>query len=262
MKSSKRIVKIVLDNGRSLFYAVLIAFAFKSFLFQPFWIPSGSMKDGLLIGDFIFVNKMAYGYSRYSCPLSLCPIPDRILAKQPKQGDVVVFRHPTQGEDYIKRIIGMPGDTIQITAGQVSINGRALPLKPSGEFSEVFAPQGKFQNIPRCTNAPIPLAAECVKSRFIETLPKGQKHSILSIQSNAAGDNTPMYTVPKGHYFVLGDNRDNSQDSRYAQINGGVGFVPFKNLLGRAEIIVFSSAGRSLLYFWQWRKGRFFKIIN
>ena len=123
-KAASRFLQIIFDNVKSLLYAVLIALAFKSFLFQPFWIPSGSMKETLLIGDFILVNKMAYGYSRYSCSFAICPIKDRIFARAPKRGDIVVFRHPTKNEDYIKRLFGLPGDTLQLKGGTVYLNER------------------------------------------------------------------------------------------------------------------------------------------
>ena len=136
-----------------------------------------------------------------------------------------------------------------------------LPLQDDGTFTETFARQGRFAGIPRCSNSPAAFGADCFKQRWQETLPNGRTYQVLSIANNAAGDTTPIYQVPPGHYFLMGDNRDNSQDSRYPQNIGGVGFVPYANLLGRAERVVFSSAGKSLLYFWKWRKGRFFQSV-
>ncbi len=251
-----------LETVKTVVYALLIAGVFRTFFFQPFWIPSGSMKDTLLIGDFLFVNKMAYGYSRYSCPFDLCPISGRVLASMPKRGDVVVFRHPVNGEDFIKRLIGLPGDTIQVRQGRLYINGKEVPEKQDGTFKEIEEPQGPAGGLPRCANGPVPLGAVCDKARFRETLPNGVTHDILKITDQGYANNTPVFTVPKGEFFFMGDNRDNSEDSRFPQQAGGVGFVPFQNLIGRADRIIFSSAGRSLFYFWTWRANRFFKAIE
>jgi signal peptidase I len=243
-------------------YALLIAGVFRTLLFQPFWIPSESMKDTLLIGDFVFVNKMAYGYSRHSCPFSMCPFSGRILGADPVRGDVVVFRHPTQGTDFVKRLIGLPGDQIQMKAGLLYINGAVAPQVPDGVFEEVYAEQGPMRNRPRCENEVVGEGAICSKSRAIETLPNGRQHRVLNIDAAGFADNTDVFTVPEGKYFFMGDNRDNSQDSRFAQSAGGVGFVPAENLIGRADRIMFSSAGRSMLYFWTWRSDRFFKAVE
>ena len=251
----------ILETVKTVVYALLIAGLFRTFFFQPFWIPSSSMKDTLLIGDFLFVNKMAYGYSAVSCPFSLCPISGRILGKEPQLGDVVVFRHPVNGEDYIKRVMGLPGDKIQVKDGVVYINGVAARQRPAGTFTEVYERQGPVGGYPQCTNAPVGIGGICEKERLIETLPNGREHNILNIRETRA-DNTKVYTVPEGTFFFMGDNRDNSTDSRVPQVAGGVGFVPFENLIGRADRIMFSSAGRSMLYFWTWRKDRFFKAIN
>jgi signal peptidase I len=250
------------ETVKTVVYAVAIAVVFRTLFFQPFWIPSESMKDTLLIGDFLFVNKMAYGYSRHSCPWSLCPISGRILASEPERGDVVVFRHPVNGSDFIKRLIGLPGDTVQMKDGILYLNGTEVPQTPAGVFSEVFEPQGPMRNEPRCENAPVGLGGICTKSRALETLPGGRTHHVLNIDKAGFGDNTPVFTVPAGHYFVMGDNRDNSQDSRYSRAVGGVGFVPAEYLIGRADRIMFSSAGTSMLYFWTWRSDRFFKAIE
>ncbi len=249
------------ETVKTIVYALLIAGVFRTLFFQPFWIPSASMKDTLLVGDFLFVNKMAYGYAKVSCPFSLCPISGRLFASQPKRGDVVVFRHPVNGQDFIKRLIGLPGDKIQVTNGLLSINGKPVVVKPDGVFTEIYQRQGPVGNYPQCANAPVGIGGICKKDKFIETLPNGVSHSILEIGPRRA-DNTPVFTVPEGKYFFMGDNRDNSTDSRFAQSEGGVGFVPFENLIGRADRIMFSSAGRSLLYFWTWRSDRFFKRIE
>lgn len=266
------------ETIKTIVYALLIAGVFRTLFFQPFWIPSGSMKQTLLIGDFLFVNKMAYGYSYASCPslmlpnlgievdaLDVCGFfdgdNDRLWGGEPERGDVVVFRHPVSGRDYIKRLIGMPGETVQIKRGVVHIDGAPVTLAENGAFEEVMSAQGPQRLRPRCENGPIGDGGACIKSRQLETLPNGVQHAILNI-ANQQSDNTGIYTVPAGHYFFMGDNRDNSADSRLPQQVGGVGFVPFENLIGRADRIMFSSAGRSMLYFWTWRSDRFFKAVE
>ena len=266
------------ETIKTVVYALLIAGVFRTLFFQPFWIPSGSMKETLLVGDFLFVNKMAYGYSYASCPSiilprfgvnidakDICGFLDgdntRILGGEPERGDVIVFRHPVSGRDYIKRVVGMPGDTVQMRDGILYLNDTEVPQEPAGTFSEVMEPQGPERRRPRCMNGPVGDGGECLKARAIETLPGGRKHIVLDI-SPQASDRTGIYTVPEGHYFFIGDNRDNSADSRLAQQVQGVGFVPYENLIGRADRIMFSSAGRSMLFFWTWRGDRFFKRIE
>ncbi|MDB4092151.1 signal peptidase I [Planktotalea frisia] len=268
----------VIETIKTVVYALLIAGVFRTIFFQPFWIPSGSMKNTLLIGDFLFVNKMAYGYSYASCPSviiprfginldakSFCGFADgdntRLFGGEPERGDVVVFRHPVSGRDFVKRLIGMPGDKVQVKGGVVFINGEAAPQEPAGIFEEVAAAQGPHRLRPRCANGPVGEGGTCNKELFTETLPNGVTHSILNIGTQRS-DDTPVYTVPEGNYFFMGDNRDNSSDSRVPNAAGGVGFVPYENLIGRADRVMFSSAGRSMLFFWTWRSDRFFKAVN
>lgn len=251
----------IVETVKTVVYALLIAGIFRTLFFQPFWIPSGSMKDTLLIGDFLFVNKMAYGYSAVSCPFSLCPISGRLLARDPERGDVVVFRHPVNGQDFIKRLIGLPGDRVQVKDGILWINDTPLKTEPDGYFEELYAPQGPQGQRPRCANPPVGEGGTCLKEKFIETLPEGKSHSILNVGMGPL-DNTPVFTVPAGNYFFMGDNRDNSTDSRVSPLASGVGFVPAENLIGRADRIMFSSAGSSLFYIWTWRSDRFFKKIQ
>ena len=268
----------VVETIKTVVYALLIAGVFRTLFFQPFWIPSGSMKETLLIGDFLFVNKMAYGYSYASCPSlmlprfgidvdakDVCGVFDgdnnRLFGGDPERGDVVVFRHPVSGRDYIKRLIGLPGDTVQMRGGVTVINGEAVEVTADGEFSEIMEPQGPQGLRPRCENGPVGLGGTCTKTRTLHTLPGGVQHAVLNI-ANTQADHTGIYTVPEGHYFFMGDNRDNSADSRLAQQAGGVGFVPYENLIGRADRIMFSSGGRSMLFFWTWRGDRFFKAVE
>ncbi|MGL4238738.1 signal peptidase I [Tabrizicola sp.] len=256
----------IVETVKTIFWALVIAGVFRSLFFQPFWIPTESMKDTLLIGDFLFVNKMAYGYSRYSCEIpfttiSLCPVSGRVFAGEPERGDVVVFRHPTAGVDWIKRVIGLPGDKIQLKEGIVYINGVEAKQEAAGVFEEVFEPQGPMGSTPGCEE-PVGLGGICTKSRFVETLPEGRKHSVLDFRVIKEAENTDVFTVPEGHYFVMGDNRDNSTDSRYPQSMGGVGYLPAEYLIGRADRIIFSSAGSRMFYFWTWRSDRYFKAIE
>jgi signal peptidase I len=276
----------IIETVKTVVYALLIAGVFRTLFFQPFWIPSGSMKDTLLIGDFLFVNKMAYGYSYASCPSiriaalgidigadDFCGVfrgsNTRLLGSEPERGDVVVFRHPVTGLDFIKRLIGLPGDRIQVTEGLLYINDVPVVVEDAGFFSETFEPQGPQGQTPTCANGVVGFGAECLSERFMETLPNGVRHAILNIDNNepaASGafdaDNTAVYTVPAGHYFFMGDNRDNSTDSRFPQAARGVGFVPFEDIVGRADRVIFSSAGRSILAFWTWRSDRYFRAIE
>jgi signal peptidase I len=250
------------ETVKTVFWALVIAGIFRTLFFQPFWIPSGSMKETLLIGDFLFVNKMAYGYSQYSCPFAICPISGRIFASEPGRGDVVVFRHPVTGADFIKRVIGLPGDRVQMRDGRLWLNDEVLPQEPAGQFAQVYERQGSAGQFPRCANAPVGQGGTCLKDRSIETLPGGRTYTVLNIEDGGFGDNTPLFTVPDGHFFFIGDNRDNSVDSRVPQNAGGVGMVPFDHLIGRATMVMFSSAGRSMLAFWTWRSDRFFHRLQ
>ena len=245
---------------KTILYALILAGIIRTLLFQPFWIPSGSMKPTLLVGDFIFVNKFSYGYSRYSCPFSICPIKGRLFGSPPKRGDVVVFRHPVNGKDFVKRLIGLPGDVISLSDGKLLINNKQVKYKMLNDFVEIKSRQGPLASIPRCENSPVPLGARCNKSRLIEELPNGMSYSVLNIGSSF-GDNTPQFTVPDENYFFLGDNRDNSLDSRFGISSGGVGFVPAQYLIGRVDKIIFSSAGKSMIFFWSWRLDRFFRSV-
>ena len=234
----------------------------RTLFFQPFWIPSGSMKPTLLIGDFLFVNKMAYGYSRYSCPFSMCPFSGRILAREPERGDVVVFKHPTNGTDYIKRLIGLPGDRIQMVDGILHINGEALPQRAGRHLRrDERAAGADAQHAALRQRSGADRRRVHRRAGDRDAARAARSTTILDIE-DGFGDNTPVFTVPEGEFFFMGDNRDNSMDSRFPRSAGGVGFVPFENLVGRADRVIFSSAGPSMLAFWTWRPDRFFKAIN
>ena len=227
--------------------ALLLALVIRSFLFQPFSIPSGSMMPTLLVGDYLFVSKYAYGYSRYSFPFSPNLFSGRIWAGEPKRGDIAVFRLPSDPKvDYIKRVVGLPGDRIQMIDSVLHINGDPVKRERIGTFSA----DGNYEN--KVNNAPV----------YRETLPNGVTYETLDAIPNSTTDNTRVFQVPEGHYFMMGDNRDNSADSRLS-----VGFVPFENLVGRAEMIFFSIGDNtSPLEIWKWptelRFGRLFEMTE
>ncbi len=216
-------VKIVIQ-------ALLLALIVRTFLFQPFNIPSGSMKSTLLVGDYLFVSKYAYGYSRFSLPFGPDIFSGRIWAAEPERGDIVVFKLPRDDStDYIKRVIGLPGDEIRMIQGVLNINGKPVERAKVDEWIDDDGIR---------------------YDRYRETLPNGVSFLTLDRDANGAEDNTQVYEVPPGHYFMMGDNRDNSTDSR---VLSAVGYVPFENLVGRAEVIFFSvEEGNAAWEFWKW----------
>jgi signal peptidase I len=237
---------------RTIIYAVVIAIGVRTFAFEPFNIPSESMLPTLLVGDYLFVSKFSYGYSRYSLPLGLPLIPGRILFRPPQRGDVVVFKLPSDNStDYIKRVVGLPGDHLQMKNGDLYINGQKCPRR----HVEDFVYHDRDGNVRRIT-------------QYIETLPNGVEHPVLALNPEGEANNTREYVVPPEHYFMMGDNRDNSTDSRFAPgPGGGVGYVPVENLVGRADLLFFSTNGRDPVWeFWDWpwtlRFDRFFSFIR
>jgi signal peptidase I len=205
-----------------LLSALAVLLGFRSFLYQPFNIPSGAMKPTLLIGDYMVVAKYAYGYSRYSLPFSPPAFSGRIFAAQPRYGDVVVFRLPRDpATDYVKRVVGLPGDRIQMIHGLLHINGTPVKREQIADAIETDASGRTIRG-----------------KQWRETLPDGATYVTLDLVDEGFYDNTPVYAVPPGHYFMMGDNRDNSLDSRALS---QVGYVPFENLVGRAAFIVFSN---------------------
>ncbi len=233
--STWEFIKVILQ-------ALVLAVIVRTLIFQPFSIPSGSMMPNLLVGDYLFVSKFSYGYSRYSVSSNVdLGFKGRILSGEPKRGDVAVFKFPPNPQlDYIKRVIGLPGDKIQVTDSVLHINGTAVKRVRTGEFVDDES------------GVSVPV--------FVETLPNGVSYKTLDIRLTD-GDNTGVFEVPAGHYFMMGDNRDNSSDSRYA-----VGYVPAENLVGRAKFVFFSvSGGAHPLAFWRWfstmRTVRFFQAL-
>ena len=232
---------------KTLFVAGSIAIIFRSIFFEPFNIPSGSMIPTLLVGDYLFVSKYSYGYSKYSFPFGIIPISERILEKHPKRGDVIVFRKPgDESIDYIKRLIALPNDTVQVKKGILFVNGEeAKRIKTNIRvIKNIYGDKKVLTHY---------------KERFADT----NYHQIIEASDTDPFDDTIEFKVPKDHFFFMGDNRDNSRDSRTPE----VGFVPKKNLIGKAQIIFFShNSSASIFEFWKWHKAirfsRIFKAIE
>lgn len=233
---------------RVVVHALILALIVRTLLYQPFNIPSGSMKSTLLVGDYLFVSKFSYGYSRYSIPFGPGLFEGRLWASTPKRGDVAVFKLPRDNEtDYIKRVIGLPGDRVQMLDGLLHINGKPVKRERIEDFVETNE-RGDTTQV----------------RRYRETLPNGVAHITLDKTERGYGDSTQEYVVPPGNYFMMGDNRDNSTDSRFLD---QVGFVPFENFVGRAEVIFFSVKGSAGFWkFWRWpssiRWNRLFSSVD
>lgn len=232
-----------------LLWLVLGVAVLRSFIISPFNIPSESMLPRLLDGDYLFATKWSYGYSKYSLPFSLPLIPGRVFARQPERGDVVIFKAPPGNDvDYIKRVIGLPGDEVQIKGGQVWLNGKPVPKLRIANFvlpvtpnTHCYAPE--FEGSDK-EGRPV-----CNYPQFRETLPNGKSYNVLDL-GQTPQDDTGVYLVPEGHMFLMGDNRDNSLDSRFPAVEGqGIGIVPQSNLVGKAAVMMFSTDGSA-----QWIK--------
>jgi signal peptidase I len=231
----------LIENVKTIIFALSIAFILRVFLFQPFNIPSESMRPGLVVGDYLWTSKWDYGFSRMSIPFEPQLFKGRIFGRDPERGDVVVFKLPRDNKtDYIKRLIGLPGDRIQVVGGQLVING--TPVKH--EMMEAETITEVTGNTPTVT-------------RFRETLPNGRSYITYDMTTEGIFDNTQVFVVPEGHYFMMGDNRDNSSDSRADPIlQGGVGFVPAENLVGRGRIVLLSFKEGTVIYKpWTWFTG-------
>jgi signal peptidase I len=228
----------VVETIKVIVQALLIAVVVRTLFFQPFNIPSGSLIPTLLIGDYLFVSKYSYGYSKHSMPFSPDVFSGRIFGSEPKRGDIAVFKLPSDGStDYIKRVIGLPGDKVQMVQGRLLINGQVVPREPVQKIRTRDA-FGREVDVPT----------------YKETLPGGSSHLIIERDGDTGYyDNTKEHVVPAGHYFMMGDNRDNSTDSRVGKDEGGVGPVPLENFVGRAEVIFFSvEEGDAAWQFWKW----------
>jgi signal peptidase I len=238
------------ETVRVVIHALLIAVVIRTFLFQPFNIPSGSMMATLLVGDYLFVSKFSYGYSHYSIPFSPPLFSGRIFGSEPARGDIVVFRLPKDDStDYIKRVIGLPGDRIQMKDGLLHINDVPVKRERLSDYTD---------------EEPCGFDAQSRVKRWKETLPNGVSYETLDCVDNSFTDNTIVYTVPAGHFFMMGDNRDNSTDSR---VLAQVGYVPFQNIIGRAQMIFFSiGKGEQAWMFWRWpysvRWNRLFTFVR
>jgi signal peptidase I len=236
------------DGGllRFLLILALIAWVIRSFIVAAFSIPTGSMIPTLYMGDYLFVAKWPYGYSRFSFPFTFPSFDGRILTKLPKRGDVAVFRPPGGEIEFIKRVIGLPGDTIEVRGGMLILNGRPLPRQSVRPFAMPISPNSPCKVVPPASpmvTRPGDGRTYCLYPAYRETLPGGPSYTVLDQVENPRADDFPAMKVPAGHIFLMGDNRDDSLDSRFTTAEGGIGLVPVENLVGRALVTFWSTDG-------------------
>ena len=231
---------------RLVIEVLLIAWVIRSFVFAPFSIPSGSMLPALYIGDYVMVAKWPYGYSRYSFPWGFPSFDGRLFNSLPERGDIVVFRAPGTNEDFIKRVVGLPGDTVAVQGGMLIVNGRPIPRKQVGTFAMPISANSPCRVVTGAT----PMVGRtddglpaCLYPVYRERLPGGRTYEVIDQVSNPRADDVAPTKVPEGHVFLMGDNRDDSLDSRFTIKEGGIGFVPVENLIGRASFIFWSTDG-------------------
>jgi signal peptidase I len=240
---------------RFILIVAAIAWGFRSLVGAPFNIPSGSMLPTLYIGDYVAVAKWPYGYSRYSFPLGIPAFDGRILGRLPTRGDVVVFRHPNENSDLIKRVIGLPGDTVELRQGRLILNGREVARRPLPPSKVSVTANSPCRAVPPASPTVIIAAGApvCAYRAYLETLPGGPSYTVLDQVEQGPADDFAEVRVPKGRLFLMGDNRDDSLDSRFPAYEGGVGMVPAENLIGRAAFTFWSTDGRaSWLKPWTW----------
>jgi signal peptidase I len=244
----------VARTTRFLLTLFVLAVLLRTFVFAPFMIPSGSMLPRMVIGDYLFVAKWPYGWSRYAFPFGLAHFDGRLWSAEPARGDIVIFHHPASGQDYVKRLIGLPGDTVQMRGGILVLNGQPVPKVRIADFLMEESPNSPCRYVG--DYAPEPTIDRgrtyCRYPRYRETLPGGRSYEVLD-QVHGLADDTPLYRVPSGDYFVMGDNRDDSADSRFSPAVGGVAFLPADNLIGRPLVTFFSTDGASSWFKpWTW----------
>ena len=236
---------------RFLLTLVALAWILRSFIVAPFSIPSGSMLPTLYVGDYLMVAKWPYGSSRYSFLFGIPSFDGRILGRLPRRGDVVVFRHPGENADLIKRVIGLPGDVVEVRGGELILNGAAIPRERLAPFRMPISANSPCKTVPPAM--PVVVTGYCEYSAYRETLPGGPSYAVLDQVSGGDADDRPVTKVPDGHVFLMGDNRDDSLDSRFPTIEGGIGMVPVDHLIGRATVTFWSTdGGASYFKPWTW----------
>jgi signal peptidase I len=231
-----------LQLAGSLGLVLLTLLSASRLVWAPYWAPAESMKPALSAGDYLAVRHLA---------------PDSLV-----RGDIVVFRHPVSGEAHVKRLIGFAGDVVAVQGGQIVLNGQILAQEDAGVLQEIYGAQGHLGSLPRCSNAVVGVGGICETVLRSETLPEGRSYRVANIEDGSFADDIGPFTVPEGQMFLLGDNRDDSADSRFAQAAGGLGFVPLENVIGRVSRVIFSSAGTSPWAVWAWRKDRIFRSVE